>query len=207
VRRHPAAQRPSGGRPQPAPRLRGRAGAAAAAALPGRGQVHHAGRHRRRPGGPAGRAGTGRPGSRTRLEPGVPARGARGGGHAAPGPDRGRRALGPRRDGTARGVPPADRGRHAAAGHRPGHGRAGEGGRERLPGHQDLVHQRDGRGVRGGRGGRHGPGRRARPGSPDRRGRARARPRLRRRVPAQGHQGVPAPGRRTGGRAGAVFPG
>ena len=40
---------------------------------------------------------------------------------------------------------------HPGGGHRLRHRRAGQGGRERLPGHQDLVHQRDGRGLRGGR--------------------------------------------------------
>ena len=40
--------------------------------------------------------------------------------------------------------------RHAVHHHRFGDGGDGQGGRERLSGHQDLVHQRDGRGLRGG---------------------------------------------------------
>ena len=51
---------------------------------------------------------------------------------------------------------------HAVPGHRLRHRRAGEGRRQRLPGHQDLVHQRDGRGLRGDRRRRHPAGRRAR---------------------------------------------
>ncbi len=37
--------------------------------------------------------------------------------------------------------------RYAEDGDRPGHGPAGQGGRELVPGHQDLVHQRDGRAL------------------------------------------------------------
>ena len=48
-----------------------------------------------------------------------------------------------------------------APGHRLRHRRAGQGRRQRVPGHQDLVHQRHGRGLRGRR-------RRRRPSSPTR---------------------------------------
>ena len=41
--------------------------------------------------------------------------------------------------------------RGAVPGDRPAHGRTGQGGSQRVPGHQGLVHQRDGRGLRGGR--------------------------------------------------------
>ena len=47
-------------------------------------------------------------------------------------------------------------------GHRLRHRRAGQGRGQRLPRHQDLVHQRDGRGVRGDRRRRHAAGRGAR---------------------------------------------
>ena len=46
---------------------------------------------------------------------------------------------------------PRDRRRDAGRRHRPRDRGAGQGGRERLPGHQDLLHQRDGRGLRGDR--------------------------------------------------------
>ena len=46
---------------------------------------------------------------------------------------------------------PLHRRRHPGGRHRPGHRRAGQGRRERVPGHQDLLHQRDGRGLRGDR--------------------------------------------------------
>ena len=52
--------------------------------------------------------------------------------------------------------------------HRPRHRRAGQGGRELVPRHQDLLHQRDGRGVRGGRRRRRDPRRRHRPRRPHR---------------------------------------
>ena len=118
----------------------------------GRGQVHGAGRHRR----PAARAAAagrahrhaGPPG----LEPRVPARGLRHRGHPGPGPVRVRRRRADRR-GRHRPAGPGVRRtaghRDAAPGHRLRHRRAGQGRRQRLPGHQDLVHQRHGRGLRG----------------------------------------------------------
>ena len=86
-------QLPGGDRRRPEPHRggRGRAGPAPDPGLPGDRQVHGAGRHRGPAGGPDRRAG---PGGRRRgagLEPGVPPRGLRGPGHAAAGPDRGRR--------------------------------------------------------------------------------------------------------------------
>ena len=45
-------------------------------------------------------------------------------------------------------------------GHRPRHRRAGQGRRQLVPGHQDLLHQRDGRGLRGDRRRRRRAGRR-----------------------------------------------
>ena len=84
--------------------------------------------------------------------------------------------------------------------HRPGHRRAGQGGRQRVPGDQGVVHQRDGRRLREDRrrrrhaGRRGGHGREDRPRLPDRGHR------LRRRLPAQGR---PRPGRvRRRGRRG-----
>nr|WP_284289999.1 hypothetical protein [Angustibacter aerolatus] len=91
-------------------------------------QVDRAGGHR---GPPAGHAARDRPGRRRRhagLEPGVPARGLRGEGHAAPRPPglrrggrRGRRAG---HRAARRGVRDDDLRRHAAAGHRLPHRRA-----------------------------------------------------------------------------------
>ena len=46
------------------------------------------------------------------------------------------------------GLRPSDRRRHPGRRHRPGHRRAGQGRRELVPRHEDLVHQRDGRGAR-----------------------------------------------------------
>nr|BFE69593.1 hypothetical protein GCM10020092_028940 [Actinoplanes digitatis] len=57
---------------------------------------------------------------------------------------RARRHLRPGRHRGPRGARRGDRLRHR---------RAGQGGGERVPGHQDLVHQRDGGGLRGRRGG------------------------------------------------------
>ena len=51
---------------------------------------------------------------------------------------------------------------------RPGHRPAGQGRGQLVPGHQDLVHQRDGRALRGHRRRRHPAGRRDRPRRPDR---------------------------------------
>ena len=67
-----------------------------------------------------------------------------------------------RRGAAARGLRQRDRGRRAVPRHRLRHRRAGQGLGQRLPGHQDLVHQRDGRALRGHRGRRHPAGRRAR---------------------------------------------
>ena len=88
------------------------------------------------------------------LEPRVPARGLRRRGHPAPRPAGLRRRRDrPRRRPTralldevyaaplAAGTP--------RAGHRLRHRRAGQGLRQRVPGHQDLLHQRHGRGLRG----------------------------------------------------------
>ena len=72
-------------------------------------------------------------------------------GHPAPRPDRARRRRRPRREAAARLLRPDDRRRHAGRGHRLRDRRAGQGRRQRVPGHQDLVHQRDGRGLRGDR--------------------------------------------------------
>ncbi len=57
----------------------------------------------------------------------------------------------PGRGGPPRGLRHSARGRRPDAGHGPGDGRAGQGGGERVPGHQDLFHQRHGRGLRAGR--------------------------------------------------------
>ena len=96
--------------------------------------------------------------------------------------------------------------RHPGRRDRLRHRRAGQGRRQRVPRHQDLVHQRDGRGVRGDR-------RRRRRSSPTRIGHddrigaqvPQRRPRLRRRLPAQGHPRVHGPGGRARRRPGAAF--
>ena len=98
------------------------------------------------------------------------------------------------------------RGRHSLHGHRLRHRRAGQGRGERLPRHQDLVHQRDGRGLRGDRRRRHAAGRRARPRRADRPPVPQRRPRLRRRLPAQGHPRVHGPRRGARRRPGAELP-
>ena len=64
-----------------------------------------------------------------------------------------------------------------------------------LPGHQDLLHQRDGRAVRGDRRRREAAGRRHRLRRPDRPQVPQRRARLRRRLPAQGHPRVHGPRR------------
>ena len=112
-----------------------------------------------------------------------------------------------RRTGSSWASPPAgpsrSSGRSTPARSRPaprssspaGNRRAGQGGRQRVPGHEDLLHQRDGRDLRGRR------GRRARPGADPRRrpahrpGLPARRARLRRRLPAQGHPGLRGPRR------------
>ena len=84
---------------------------------------------------------------------------------------------------------------HPGRRHRLRHRRAGQGRRQLLPRHQDLVHQRDGRGLRGRRRRRHAAGRGARLRRPDRQPVPARRARLRRRLPAQGHPRVHGPGR------------
>ena len=125
--------------------------------------------------------------------------------HAGPRPDRRRGYLAARRGPAEKGLRAASRRRHqrqwqqqrqrrqrrhAVLRHDAGDRRAVEGGRERLPGHEDLVHQRDGRGVRGIRRQRAGPGGDPRRRPADRRFVPAGRPRVRRRLPAEGHQGV-----------------
>ena len=123
-------------------------------APPGRRQVDGAGRHGRAARRAPRRAGPGRRRRRAGLEPRVPARGLRGRGHAAPGPARVRRrsATGPTPRAPARGLraPILEAGTPVRR-HRLRDRRAGEGRRQRVPRHEDLVHQRDGRGVRGDR--------------------------------------------------------
>ena len=151
-------------------------------------------------------AGPGRRGRRAGLEPGVPARGLRRPGHPAPGPDRGRRAQRARREAAARGVRDADRRGLAVRRHRLPDRRAGEDLRELLPRHEDLLHQRDGRGVRGRRR-RRGQARRGhRARRADRQEVPAGRHRLRRRLPAQGHPRLHGPRRRAGRRPGADLP-
>ncbi len=106
----------------------------------------------------------------------------------------------------ARGVPPDSRRRHPGRHRRPRDRGAGEGGRELVPRDQDLVHQRDGRGLRGDRSGC----RAARPGAQLRRTDRGALPqagaRLRRGLPAEGHPGVPGPSGGARGRPGCRVP-
>ena len=179
-------------RRRPAPTSTPRSSALApvpAPAVPGRRQVDRAGRHRE----PARRGcctSSPRP-ARTWSWPGTPSSCARAtpsttpcartGWSSASRPSRRRAACCARSYAApiAEGTP----GRR----HRPRHRRAGQGRRQRLPGHQDLLHQRDGRGLRGHRRRRARAGRRARPRRPDRRPVPQRRPRLRRRLPAQGH--------------------
>ncbi len=78
-------------------------------------------------------------------------------GHAVSDTLRPERIVAGVRSAAGRGHPP--RGLRRAAGrrgpvrrHRLRHGRAGQGSGQRLPGDQDLVHQRHGRSLRGGRG-------------------------------------------------------
>ena len=86
------------------------AGPAPGPAVPRRRQVDRAGRHRRAAARPADRAGAGRRAGRAGVEPGVPPRGLRRRGHAAPGPARGRRHQPTRAEETAaRGLRDGDR--------------------------------------------------------------------------------------------------
>ena len=119
--------------------------------VPDRRQVHGPGRHRSAPGRQAGQAGPHRRGRRAGMEPRVPARGLRREGHPAPRPDRAGRGLRQGREDHARGLRLAARGGHPDGHHRLPDRRAGQGRRQRVPRHQDLFHQRDGRGLRGGR--------------------------------------------------------
>ena len=150
------------------------------------------------------RAGAGRRRGRPGLEPRVPAR------RASPCRTAWRRDrivlgvtsdphLWQRRGAAARDLLQAARGGQPAARHGPGDGRTGEGGGERVPGHQDLLHQRHGRGLRAGRRRRAGARRGPRPRRADRPPVPVARARLRRRLPAQGHPRLPRHRRRPGG--------
>ena len=117
----------------------------------------------------------------------------------------GDRAASARRPCSTRSTRAAGRG-HPAHRHRLRHRPAGQGRGQLLPGHQDLVHQRDGRALRGDRRRRHAAGRRDRPRRPDRPPVPQRRPRLRRRLPAQGHPGLHGPRRRARRRPGADLP-
>ena len=81
--------------------------------------------------------------------------------------------------------------------HRLGHSRASQGRSERLSRYQDLLHQRDGRGLRSRGCGRH-QARRDLATIAELAGGPAARPRVRRRLPAQGHPGLHRLCRRTG---------
>ncbi len=206
VREHPAAARRVRRRHE-LRELRDRlAGPAPDRSRAGRRQVHGAGGH----GGPSrrlpGRARAGRRGRGAGLEPGVPARGLRGRRHPAPGPDRGRRARRSGREAAPRGVRDAAVRGHAVRGDGLPHRRTGEDLGELLPGHQDLVHQRDGRGVRGGGRRRRQAGRGDRLRRPDRQEIPAGRHRFRRRLPAQGHPRVHGARRRAGRGPGADLP-
>ena len=89
-----------------------------------------------------------------------------------------------------RGVRDAARRRSAAGGDRLRHRRTGQGRGQFLSGHQDLLHQCDGRGLRGQRRRCRAAGRRHRPRHPHRSSIPQRRTRLRRRLPAQGHPGL-----------------
>ena len=77
----------------------------------------------------------------TCVEPGVPARGPRGRRHAAARPDRARGLERAGAEKVFREVYAACAPRRRR-GHRLRHGRAGQGGRQRVPGDEDLLHQR-----------------------------------------------------------------
>ena len=100
-----------------------------------------------------------RAGSAAGLEPGVPPRGIRRAGHPAPRSARlrpaGRRGGRARQGAARRGLRDPAGARNSAGRHRLRDRRAGQGRGELLPGHQDLLHQRDGRGLRGQRRRRH----------------------------------------------------
>ena len=116
-------------------------------------QVHRPGRHRGAAGRPA-RAhvapagdGVSWPGTRSSCARASPSRTpcARTGSSSAS------TSTARRADAAARGLRAAARRRHPAGRHRPRDRRAGQGRGQLVPGHQDLVHQRDGRGLRGDR--------------------------------------------------------
>ena len=142
----------------------------------------------------------------TGLEPRIPARGLRHQGHARTRPAGLRDAVGRGRANSCRLLHLHHRRGNPRRRHGPGHGRTREGRRELLPGHQDLLHQRDGGNLRD-----HGS-RRQRPCQgtvlrhPDRRTVPQARARLRRRLPAQGHPRVRPPGRDARRRTGRFLP-
>ena len=122
-------------------------------------QVHRPGGHRRGAWPPWSRK-TPPSGVRRdpRLEPRVPARGLRRRGHAAPRPPgHGHRRPRPPRPCCARSTPSALEPGRPADRHRLRDRRAGQGRRERVPGHQDLLHQRLRRGHRGRRRRHHAP--------------------------------------------------
>ena len=201
VRRHPRGRfGPRGPRLRPGGSRR--ASLPPGLGVPDRGQVD-------RPGGD-GAAGdepgqghrSGRPAGRPGLEPGVPEGGIRGTGQPDSGPHRAGGHVRPGRGAAPRGVRDAAGGRRPAARDGSGDGRTGQGGGERVPGHQDLLHQRHGRGLRGGRRRRDTARRGAWIRRADRKAVPVARPRLRWRLPAQGRPRVPGhrirPGRGLG---------
>ena len=87
--------------------------------------------------------------------------------------------------------------RDSATGDRPGDVGAGQVRRQRVPVHEDLLHQRHGRGLRSRRRRRHAARRGAVLRSADRRTLPGARAGVRRRLPAQGHPRLHGPGRGT----------
>ncbi len=143
---------------------------------------------------------------RTRLEPRVLARRLRGQRHVAPRATGHRCRVSAGREDSARGMGAADRRRHPADRHRLRDCRTREGGRELLPGDENLVHQRDGRDLRDHRRRRHPASRGAGPRHPHRWPVLARRPRLRRRLPAEGHPRVHGAGRRTGRRPSSRIP-
>ena len=137
----------------------GRDRQAPAAGIPGdrRQQEHDAARLGRAGDPTGGGARPGWGGVRRRRQPRVPARGQRRPRHLPPGPDRARCHRPQRRRGGGGAVRPA---RRADADHRPAHGRDDQVRLQRLPGDQDLVHQRGRARVRAARRRRDGRGRR-----------------------------------------------
>ena len=109
-------------------------------------------------------------------------------------PGRRRRRAGHRA--ARRGLRDGPRDRDAPHRHRLRDRRARQGVRQRVPRHEDLVHQRHGRDRRGHRRRRHPARRRDRPRRPHRPPLPQRRHRLRRRLPAEGHPRVHGPRRR-----------